>query len=417
MKKIITIVCSVLCVILFVAVCVFAFTEKSKASKAYLALENAYSSNLELSSSALRTIEADLSKLMVLTDSEKQKILLSSLAQTSASCAQALSGLPIISTQVQDTLKFANQLSSYSKSVLSTNIPQNFDAQITQFFTTCREVNAHLSTAQDQLRTQDLSLSLPNQDSGIFSSREQSLIDYPAVIFDGPFSDSQIESTPKSVRGEVTIEEAAHKLKSLGFALEFAGESSGDIPCYLFSSDTESALITKQGGILLSFVSSYQSSATNPDENALLLVAKSFASLLSKNATVVWQEAYGNDYVFNFAPVQNGITLYPDLFKIKVSFDGRITGVEARGYYINNRERAIIDAQISSFDAAKALKQGFSIETTRLCLISLNEQELLCWEYFGKYAELDYSIYVSALSGKQETEFRIISTQTGKMVV
>lgn len=417
MKKALTIISITLSAILFASVSFFAFSEKSKASKAYLALENAYSSNLQLSASALRTIEADLSKLMVSTDSEKQKILLSSLSQTSASCAQALSNLPIISTQVQDTLKFANQLSSYSKSVLSTNIPDNFDAQITQFFSTCRQVNKHLSDAQDQIRTQDLSLAHFEQAQGIFSSREQSLIDYPAVIFDGPFSDSQIESTPKETKSEVSVEEATQKLKNLGFALEFAGESGGDIPCYLFSSQNESALITKQGGILLSYVSSYESTQTSANESSLLLIAKNFASLLSSNAVVVWQEAYGNDYVFNFAPKIDNTTIYPDLFKIKVSFDGRITGIEARGFYINNRERTIDTPSISLDDAKKVLKQGFSIETSRLCLISLNEQDVLCWEFFGKYAELDYAIYVSATTGRQETEFRIISTQTGKMVV
>ncbi len=417
MKKIFIIISTVLVACIVSALCVFGFSQQAKASKAYLALENAYSANVRLSSSALRTMEADLSKLMVCTDGEKQKILLSSLSQTSSSCAQALSGLPIISTQVQDTLKFANQVSSYCKSVLATTLPENFDNQITQFFATCQEVNKHLASAEDEIRTQDLSLLDLSSDQGIFSSREQSLIDYPSVIFDGPFSDSQTESTPKTKRGEISIKEAQEKLAALGFNLAFSGESGGDIPCYLFSSENESALVTKQGGILLSYVSSYESENTTADENSLRAIAQDFAKKISPNVSVVWQEAYGNDYVFNFAPVKNGITLYPDLFKIKISFDGKITGVEARGFFINNHERTIEDARISSFDAAKVLKQGFSVETTRLCVISLNEQELLCWEFFGKFADLDYAIYVSAISGKQETEFRIISTQTGKMVV
>lgn len=417
MKKTLIIISVILGASILTALCAFGFSQQAKASKAYLALENAYSANVRLSSSALRTMEADLSKLMVCTDGEKQKILLSSLAQTSASCAQALSGLPIISTQVQDTLKFTNQVSSYCKSVLATSLPDDFDKQITQFFSTCQEVNKHLSSAEDEIRTQDLSLLDLSSAQGLFSSREQSLIDYPSVIFDGPFSDSQIENTPKLLRDEVSIEQAKQKLNLLGFNLEFSGESGGDIPCYLFSGENESALVTKNGGILLSYVSAEESTTSSANENSLLAIAQNFAAKLSDNARVVWQEAYGNAYVFNFAPTKDGVTLYPDLFKIKISFDGKITGVESRGYYINNRPRTIEKAQISLEDAKKALKQGFSVETTRLCVISLNEQEILCWEFFGKYADLDYAIYVSAISGKQETEFRIISTQTGKMVV
>lgn len=416
-KKVLIITSIVLSVCLFSALGVYAFSQQAKASKAYLALENAYSANVQLSSSALRTIEADLSKLMVCTDKQKQEILLSSLAQTSSSCAQALSGLPIISTQVQDTLKFANQVSSYCKSVLANSPPDNFDEQIKQFFATCQSVNSHLAAAEDEIRTQDLSLLDLSGAQGIFASREQSLIEYPSVIFDGPFSDSQTESTPKREREEISIAFANEKLLRLGFELEFSGESGGDIPCYLFVSEQESALITKQGGILLSYVSSFESTQQTADENSLRALAEEFAAVLSDNARVVWQEAYGNAYVFNFAPVKDGVTLYPDLFKIKIAFDGTITGVETHGYYINNRERELDTPTISLNDAQSSLKEGFLVETSRLCLINLNQRELLCWEFFGKYNDLDYAIYVSATSGRQETEFRIISTQTGEMVV
>ncbi len=50
-------------------------------------------------------------------------------------------------------------------------------------------------------------------------------------------------------------------------------------------------------------------------------------------------------------------------------------------------------------------------------MIAINNQEELCWEYYGEYDGLSYAVYISAVDGKEKTSFRIISTDTGDMVI
>ena len=83
---------------------------------------------------------------------------------------------------------------------------------------------------------------------------------------------------------------------------------------------------------------------------------------------------------------------------------------------MNNHKRTLEKATVSIEEAAKKLKEGFLTETTRLCVISVNEKEHLCYEFFGKYNDLDFAVYISAMDGEEKTSFRIISTETGKMV-
>jgi len=90
---------------------------------------------------------------------------------------------------------------------------------------------------------------------------------------------------------------------------------------------------------------------------------------------------------------------------------------EGKSYIMNNHNRTIDEIKITKQQAQKNLKEGFMVETSRVALISINEKEQLCYEFFGKYNDLDFAVYFSAIDGKEKTSFRILSTETGKMAV
>lgn len=82
-------------------------------------------------------------------------------------------------------------------------------------------------------------------------------MDYPTLIYDGPFSDHLLEQEPKLLDGreEVSVEQALDTAVRLTgqSGLEADGEAAGQLPCYVFSGGTARATVTKQGGILSAY--------------------------------------------------------------------------------------------------------------------------------------------------------------------
>ena len=428
MKKILSVIVIISLFILLCGVSVYAIIISSRRDEANLRLENAYKADLQEAVSGMRMVEADLSKLMITGNEASISQLLSTIALESSACQQALSSLPIVATGVQNTLKFTNQLSSYCVTALhlltgSNTLPENFDEQITAFFHTCQDVNVQLSIVEDEVLTGMISLITVIKEEAecevMFGSIAVDIVEYPSVIFDGPFSDGQAQNTPQQLREEVTPEQAAEYLDSLGFTADFTGQMEGTVPVYSFSSENLEIQISKQGGLLLMALNSRTVGEMVLSEEEARSAAEAFVQKLNYGeCDLVWQENYSNCIVFNFTSVQSGIVMYPDIFKVKVAMDtGEIVAFEGKSYIMNNFPRQIPEVNITSSQAQLRLKENFNVETSRLCMIAINNQEELCWEYYGEYDGLSYAVYISAVDGKEKTSFRIISTDTGDMVI
>ncbi|MBE7092229.1 MAG: hypothetical protein E7365_03495 [Clostridiales bacterium] len=410
------------------ALSVVTIFKSNELSEVKLKYENSLISSTQEAISSMRTIESDLSKLMISVDEKVINQLLSVVALKSASCGQELSRLPIVATGVQNTLKFTNQLSSYCTTVIKNysegfKLPDNFDKQIQEFFDTCKQVNAELNMVEADILSRKISLLNVNdgktETSGMFGSIGENLIEYPSVIFDGPFSDGQERNTPKQDRNEVTVEQAQEYVKKLGFDCSFKNEITGEQPLYLFESDALTLQVTKKGGLLYLALSDREiSDAVLTNEQAEQKANEFVKKLGFGKVKNVWQEYYGNFIVFNFVPVVDDVVIYPDIFKVKIALDdGSVVAFEGKSYIMNNHNRTIDEIKITKQQAQKNLKEGFMVETSRVALISINEKEQLCYEFFGKYNDLDFAVYFSAIDGKEKTSFRILSTETGKMAV
>lgn len=59
-----------------------------------------------------------------------------------------------------------------------------------------------------------------------------------------------------------------------------------------------------------------------------------------------------NIATINYAAQQDGVTLYPDLIKVKIALDtGEILSMEAQGYIFNHMQREELIPQISIEEA------------------------------------------------------------------
>ena len=397
---------------------------ETQLSSAQTQLANGYFSSLQNAADGLRSLETDLSRTMLTVEKDAVSSALTTLSLKSANCSQMLSQLPTLATGLQNTLKFTNQLSSYCVTVLhslqaGSQLPENFDDQIAAFLTTCRAVNEQLSRTEDQAQAGELDFSQggPVADTGMFSSIADDVVDYPAVIFDGPFSDGEAQTTPKEQREPVSQGQAQQALEALGFSAQFDVEIDGTVPVYQFRNGDQLFQITKEGGLLLLMLT-----FTEPHERMLTpedgeTVARELAkSLTDRPVHLVWTQDDGTSAVYNFTPMDGNIVLYPDLFKIRVSLeDGEILAVETNNYVMAHHARAHEAPAIGAETAAKKLREGFEIREDRLCVIPYNGREYLAYEFFGTFRDMTFAVYFSAVDGREITSFRILDDGSGRM--
>ena len=119
----------------------------------------------------------------------------------------------------------------------------------------------------------------------------------------------------------------------------------------------------------------------------------------------------------NYAYLQDEVTVYSDLIKLKVALDnGEILGIETTGYLNSHEERNIGDIKISKEDAAKNLNKKLDIKSENLAIIPTEwKTEILCWEFKGTIDGMDFLVYVNANTGKEEDILLIINTPNGTL--
>ncbi len=125
---------------------------------------------------------------------------------------------------------------------------------------------------------------------------------------------------------------------------------------------------------------------------------------------------YDGTVLFNFVYKEGDVTIYPDLVKVKVALDnGEVVGFDASSYYLNHHMRNIPKVNITMEDARDKVKLDFEVNSTRLALIPKGNEEILCYEFKGKYRDGDYIVYINALDGSEEQILQIIKDENGTL--
>ena len=118
----------------------------------------------------------------------------------------------------------------------------------------------------------------------------------------------------------------------------------------------------------------------------------------------------GGIVTINYAYEQNGVTIYPDLIKVKVALDnGEILGVETSGYLNNHTERTFTKAKISIEEAKSKLNKSLEITSEGMAIIPTEwKTEILCYEFKGKIDDTDFLVYTNVETGREENILVII---------
>ena len=335
----------------------------TRAVSAENALESSYLKNISNLSAYLENLDNALTKTIYCGTSAAFGEMTATVWREAGFAKDALASLPLSELDLENSYKLLSQVGDYAVSLNKTvsQGSQLSQEQLDQLYTLkeyTQSMRSQVVLIEDQLRTGAISLkkvsssisgssdqqALTLSDSA--EEMEESLSDYPTLIYDGPFSDHINSTTPRMTQDqpEITKEEALEKAAAItGLSaqeLSDQGDTAGNLPCYNFGNEEVSISITKQGGYLHYLMNSRipEGSAISPEDAVAI-----GSQWLEQQGYDSMQESYyeinGNRITINYAYAQNGsILCYPDLIKLTVALDnGEVLEVEASGYLVSHQ--------------------------------------------------------------------------------
>lgn len=363
----------------------------------------------------------------------------SQLRREATGAKSSLSVLPLSETRLDNTYKFLSQIGDFvtalSKKVeqgetiseeereqlfallqFSETLTKDISDMRQQLFDGYLDFESAESTLE-QKGEQVASLSKNMEDA------EQSLTEYPSLLYDGPFSDhiNQRDAALLRDKTEITKEDALKKaVEILGVAekdVTFLSEENDTTAAYCFSGGNRTVAVTKKGGYLL-----YLLSGQFVGESKLEYAdARKYASeFLNNNGFFDMQESYytvsDGICTINYAYRDGEYICYPDLIKISVSLeDGKILSADCRGYVMNHKTRT---PEVPAFTAAEAQKKVsplLTVTDTRLAVIptdSMGERTAYEFHCKNKNGE-EFLVYINTVTGYEDDILLLLYSDDG----
>lgn len=421
-----------------------------KENKEYtIATHNQYNLALYELIDYVQDVENYLAKATITSTPEHGAETLSKVWREANLAQVYLSQLPVSSTELANTAKFLNQVSEYSYSLSKKNI---YDEKLTQEdldnLKELHDYSKELKNTLDQLSTDmnegriswdeltkntevAFTEQVDNLSAETFKNLDENFGEYAGLIYDGAFSEHMESVEKKGLTGEEIDEEKAKQI-----AKDFVGEDkilelnsnglieNGDIQVFDFSikvkdGDNDNPLtisISKKGGHIVNMNYNRQiDTETLSYEDANNKGKEFLESRGIKNMKETYYLKESGVLTINYAYNQDGVTVYPDLIKLKIALDnGEILGIETSGYLNNHTTREIGSVKISKEEAKSNLNKNLEITSEGLAIIPTEwKTEILCYEFKGKIDDTDFLVYVNANTGKEENILVIIDTPNG----
>lgn len=259
-------------------------------------------------------------------------------------------------------------------------------------------------------------LSLDSSDgSSLFTDSvndaEQSLTDYPTLIYDGPYADNVLDREGVFLKNEkeITEQEARKRAATILGAdeaqLRKDSDENSTLSLYCFSIGEKAIAITKQGGYLCYM--------TNPDYSGKSVISETEAARRGKefleklgfrSMTESYYSTYDGICTVNYAFKNNGVTYYADLIKVGVALDtGNVVAVDARGYLTNHCKRDLPKTAVSLSKAKAKLSPELTVISTAKAMIPTEYgKEKLCYEFHCRDSEnQEVLIYIDVETGTE----------------
>ena len=398
-----------------------------------------YTQSLYELNAIVDNLDSNLSKARVSTSSADRTRVLTDIAIESEMAEVILERMPLDITLTEEMSGFINKMGDSAQNMLYTVAAggeleewqiKSLEYMYANNLKLKRALNEVVATADGKAMLESLKGKGSVLD-GSFSDIQNNVIEEPKGIFDGPFSDSAEDTNMSFFEGlgEISQSEAEEIAKGI-FAdykvteARCTGEATkGKLSFYNISVATEDgemlAQLSKKGGKLVMFDSYKECAEHNFSVDKCKDIATDFLKAAGyEDVKPVWVSENGTTCNINFCYVQDGVVVYPDMIKVKVCEErGLVTGAEAMTYVMNHSQRDIPAATVTEAQAQSAIDGRIEVTSSRLAIIPLNGEEILCHEFAGSFDGSDYFVYVDAQTGEEVQVLTVIGTAQGRAVL
>jgi germination protein YpeB len=376
-----------------------------------------------------------LNKLTVASSPTMQMQLLGQINGEAAAAGASLNALVSVDDDARKTTKYINQVGDYCLRLQYAiaeggQLGERERDNLVALYAVVMQLEAGLDKVKEQVEAGDFDF-LDSAGSSVFAetvaSFEAEAVAYPALIYDGPFSDALDTAQPMGLTGDaITREQAAQKVAlylPTEYTLSYLGELGGKIPAYRFAAETASGTyyldVTETGGHLLNMSADVSPADTvYTAEECRDYGAQYLAHIGITDMQAVWVSNYNSVYYINYAYTQEDVVCYSDLIVLKVDAETKtLVGVEARNYLMNHRARELSPATITAAEAKATVSKKVQIDGARVALIPTEGGgERLTYEVSGTTSDNRYFFYIDAHTGKECKILRVIDSAQGMLL-
>ena len=418
-------------------------------------LQGQYSKNMYDLVSSVQNIRVDLGKSAIVGSREQSIISFEEIFRYSATANDKLHSLPIDQEVVGNTSKFLTQVGDYCYSLakassegkeLSNKEYDVIDNLEAQSYTLQEQLNGVLSSINEG----DIKWGeIRKNGSGVFAKAggdlvtekfngiQKQIVQYPALIYDGPFSDNILAIKPKILSQKEISEKQAIKVINKTFgsdkiaSIENKSQNGKTtIPAYTFyitfngrdKSDGQTVIeVSKNGGQIVYLLDNKPIGKVTLDIKKAVDVGSKFISKMGyKNMKPTYTLNYNNTAVVSYVYKQGEVSIYPDQVKLKIALDdGSIIGIESDKYLMSHVEnRKIAAPKITAAKAQEKVGKRLKINKVSLAIIPMDSnKEVLCYEFLGSYKEKNFIVYIDASTGYEQRIIEIVDTPNGKLTI
>lgn len=410
-------------------------------------VQDEYNKSMYLAVSYINNVEVDLAKLLVTSTPKMSAVTLADIWKQANLAKECLEQIPVGQNSMANASKYLTQVSDFSYTLMKQNIS---DIKLTEeeyeklkhIYEDSSKLSSKMSDIYDDLNAGRIKWDelekignekLPDNDiSNSISEVGKTFQNYEGLIYDGAFSDHLLSSEPKFLsQKEISEDDAKKYIEEVILndekidKIEFKGESNGKIELYNFdvtldSKQKRTISITKNDCKLYLMIGDKKVKEQNISVEEAKKRGMEFLNKLGiDNMTETYYQKTENMIVINYAATQDGVILYPDLIKVKISLDdGKVYGVEAAGYIFNHTTRNNLKPSISKEKAKSILNSSIEIISSDMALIPTeSNSEILTYEFKGKIDNREFLIYINANNAREEKVLLVIDNKNGVLTM
>lgn len=417
----------------------FALKSRSELKSYRLQIQNGYSRSLEELLSGVNNISLVLKKAEYTTSAKQLSNMAAQLLAEAENAKNALSRLPSGGTELTTLNRFLSQVGNYAMSVSKSLADGAENAEYTENIkvlkNTAEKISDAIGEADITYGSADkwaaeldrkIGESVPQESlAGALGSLEESLSDYPTLVYDGPYSDHILEKEPEMIKNAEEVSESKALKKAAEITglkvdeLKFEEKTAGKIAAYRFSGAGMVVTVSCRGGYPVYMRKTGKMGDFILEYRQALDKAKRY---LEKIGLTGFTETYyftdEGVCVINFA-YQDGRTIcYTDLVKVGVAMDsGEIMLLETSGYLSNHTDRAFESPAVTIEKAAEKVNKKLKIRKTELTLIPTDAGgEVRCYEFLCETEDgQEILIYINAVTGEEERILILLKSDGGTL--